>query len=123
MESRNYIKPEADCPFLKYINGSTYRILMSLSSSLFVVGINSRRNGGYPYSSLPSIMNYNIASCTLVFGVFPNNATFQWVILKKIIFTILFGNYKRSGTKFQGRASSLDVIWFRPLRIVDSCTS
>jgi hypothetical protein len=33
-------------------------------SSLFVVGINSRRKGGYPYSSFPSIMNYNIASCT-----------------------------------------------------------
>jgi hypothetical protein len=31
-------------------------------SSLFVVGINSRRKGGYPYSSFPSIMNYNIAS-------------------------------------------------------------
>jgi len=31
-------------------------------SSFFVIGINSRRKGGYPYSSFPSIMNYNIAS-------------------------------------------------------------
>jgi hypothetical protein len=29
-----------------------------------VAGINSCRKGGYPYSSFPSIMNYNIASCT-----------------------------------------------------------
>ena len=31
-------------------------------SSLFVVGINSCRKGGYPYFSFPSIINYNIAS-------------------------------------------------------------
>jgi hypothetical protein len=31
-------------------------------SSFFVIGINSRRKGGYPYSSFPSIINYNIAS-------------------------------------------------------------
>jgi len=33
-------------------------------SSLFLIGINSRQKGGYPYSSFPSIINYNIASCT-----------------------------------------------------------
>jgi hypothetical protein len=63
-------------------------------SSLFVVGINSFREGGYPYSSFLSIMNYNIASCTLQ-GENPDRyARFQVIILKKIIFTISFlGSY------------------------------
>jgi hypothetical protein len=35
-----------------------------------VIGINSFRKGGYPYSSLPSIMDYNIASCNFLFHNF-----------------------------------------------------
>src|SRR4030043_2049023 len=50
--SRNYIKPGADCPFLKYRNESTYRILVSLSTS-----------------------------CNRVFVIFHKNASFQTKIL------------------------------------------
>jgi hypothetical protein len=46
-------------------------------SSLFVVGINSCRKGGYPYSSFPSIMNYNIASCNVVFPFLFCHTIFQ----------------------------------------------
>src|SRR5512139_179651 len=46
-------------------------------SSLFVVGINSCRKGGYPYPLFPSIMNYNIASCNLLFPNFKKRCKLQ----------------------------------------------
>jgi len=38
-------------------------------SSLFLAEINSSRYGGYPYFLFPSIMNYNIASCTIIMSI------------------------------------------------------
>jgi hypothetical protein len=40
-------------------------------SFLCVAGISSCRKGGYPYSLFCSILNYNIASCTVVFKISP----------------------------------------------------